>query len=212
MNYCQFRNDFIKRMANVGGGGLLPAEYQQVEYLAVPYAAESPYISTSVPLTSTYYIEVRYKMGYPSGSMFGSVTTRYPFGDYNPGIGRMILSVNKDALITKDTNTHTIIAYYDEQTTSYRAFLDGTETNYASDQGNTANNGFSLFRSNYGGDKSVVGSIYYAKIKESINGNTTLDMLPCYRKSDNKPGMYDLVTNTFFTNAGTGEFTVGPDV
>lgn len=36
--------------------------------------------------------------------------------------------------------------------------------------------------------------------------------VPCYRKADSKPGIYDLVTKQFFTNAGKGEFTVGPDV
>lgn len=34
------------------------------------------------------------------------------------------------------------------------------------------------------------------------------DLIPCYRKSDNKPGMYDTVSKTFYTNAGTGEFTI----
>ena len=34
-------------------------------------------------------------------------------------------------------------------------------------------------------------------------------LIPCYRKSDNEPGMYDLVSDTFFTNA---EFVVGGDV
>lgn len=45
------------------------------------------------------------------------------------------------------------------------------------------------------------------------------DFLPCVRESDGKPGMYDLcgsicpLTNSqFYINAGTGEFTVGPDV
>lgn len=32
------------------------------------------------------------------------------------------------------------------------------------------------------------------------------DFIPCYRKSDGKPGMYDIITQEFFTNAGTGEF------
>ena len=34
------------------------------------------------------------------------------------------------------------------------------------------------------------------------------DFVPVIRKSDNKPGMYDRVTKQFFTNAGTGEFTI----
>ena len=36
--------------------------------------------------------------------------------------------------------------------------------------------------------------------------------IPCYRKSDNVIGMYDIVTKTFFTNAGTGTFTKGNNV
>ena len=36
--------------------------------------------------------------------------------------------------------------------------------------------------------------------------------IPCYRKSDNEIGMYDLVSNTFFTNAGTGTFTAGAEI
>lgn len=32
-----------------------------------------------------------------------------------------------------------------------------------------------------------------------------------YRKSDNKPGMYDIVNNQFYVNQGTGEFIVGQD-
>ena len=33
-------------------------------------------------------------------------------------------------------------------------------------------------------------------------------MIPVKRNSDNKPGMYDTVSQTFYTNAGTGEFIV----
>ena len=36
------------------------------------------------------------------------------------------------------------------------------------------------------------------------------DLVPCYRKSDNVAGLYDLVNNTFYTNQGTGNFIVGP--
>ena len=36
--------------------------------------------------------------------------------------------------------------------------------------------------------------------------------IPARRNSDNVVGMYDTVSNTFKTNAGTGTFTAGPDV
>lgn len=38
------------------------------------------------------------------------------------------------------------------------------------------------------------------------------DMYPCYRKSDYEIGMYDLVNDKFYTNAGTGIFYKGPNV
>ena len=44
------------------------------------------------------------------------------------------------------------------------------------------------------------------------NGNISANFMPCYRKSDSEPGMYELVSGTFYTNSGTGEFLIGPDV
>ena len=41
------------------------------------------------------------------------------------------------------------------------------------------------------------------------NGTLTRDFVPVIRKSDNKPGMWDKVTRTFYTNAGSGEFNYG---
>lgn len=46
----------------------------------------------------------------------------------------------------------------------------------------------------------------------TANGVKEADFIPCYRKSDSEPGMYDTVTKQFFTNQGTGTFIVGNDV
>lgn len=54
-----------------------------------------------------------------------------------------------------------------------------------------------------------IGDIFEFRITE--NNATILDFIPCYRKSDRKPGMYDTVTKQFFTNSGTGEFILGPE-
>ena len=35
------------------------------------------------------------------------------------------------------------------------------------------------------------------------------DMVPCYRKSDEVGGLYDMVNNLFYTNAGSGTFNIG---
>lgn len=36
--------------------------------------------------------------------------------------------------------------------------------------------------------------------------------IPCYRKSDNVTGMYDVINDVFYTNQGTGSFVAGGDV
>ena len=50
--------------------------------------------------------------------------------------------------------------------------------------------------------------VMYAKAWE--NNDTKFNLIPARRNSDNALGMYDTVSGTFFTNAGTGEFTAGP--
>lgn len=61
------------------------------------------------------------------------------------------------------------------------------------------------------------GNFFYAfKGKYKVcdiyeNGTLIQNLIPARRNSDNVLGMYDTVTNTFFTNAGTGNFIAGPD-
>ncbi len=51
--------------------------------------------------------------------------------------------------------------------------------------------------------------LYSFKIYES--GELIRDFVPCYRKSDNVIGLYDLVGSEFYTNSGTGTFLKGAD-
>lgn len=56
---------------------------------------------------------------------------------------------------------------------------------------------------------SATLKLTYCKIEQD---SSIYEFIPCYRKEDNVAGMYDLVSGEFYTNAGTGEFIVGPDV
>ena len=49
---------------------------------------------------------------------------------------------------------------------------------------------------------------FYAK----KNNNMVQNLIPAKRNSDNVVGMWDTVSKTFFTNAGTGSFIAGPVV
>ena len=57
----------------------------------------------------------------------------------------------------------------------------------------------------------MVGRIYSAKIW-SDGTNLSFNGIPAKRNSDGAIGMYDTVTKTFFTNAGTGTFIAGPEL
>ena len=52
--------------------------------------------------------------------------------------------------------------------------------------------------------------LYNCKIYKA--GVPVRDFIPCMRKSDSVVGLYDMVTNTFFENAGSGAFTAGPEI
>lgn len=58
--------------------------------------------------------------------------------------------------------------------------------------------------------KYAYGKAYPLKIFEN---NVLMGyFIPCYRKSDKKPGMYDIIGKDFYINKGAGDFAVGPDV
>lgn len=72
--------------------------------------------------------------------------------------------------------------------------------------GNNAN--LCLFRA--GGGFTVPNGnfrVYYCKISDT-NGNVLREFYPCYRKSDNVAGLYDVANDVFYTNNGSGSFTV----
>lgn len=58
---------------------------------------------------------------------------------------------------------------------------------------------------------------YYCKCKIKYvqfyeDNNMIFYLVPCYRKSDNEIGVYDIISETFYTNEGTGTFLKGNNV
>ena len=63
---------------------------------------------------------------------------------------------------------------------------------------------------NCGGSLPFWGKVW--KIIAYQNNLIIGNFVPAIRNSDDKVGMYDTVSGTFFTNAGSGEFTAGPEI
>lgn len=71
--------------------------------------------------------------------------------------------------------------------------------------------GLPIWLMGYSGENiKHIGKIYSAQIY--IDDIIARNLIPCYRKSDGETGMFDTVTEQFYTNQGTGEFLKGPDV
>lgn len=58
---------------------------------------------------------------------------------------------------------------------------------------------------------SMTGVLYEGKIWDD-NNNLIAHYIPCYRLTDNEIGLYDLVTGTFLSNAGSSTFLKGADI
>lgn len=113
-------------------------------------------------------------------------------------------SQNFVSTIPKDKNVHTWIMDKNVCT------LDGNAFNTFNEETFTCAESLPLFVLKDTGVNNVYEEptrIYYCKLWN--NGTLARDFIPAKRKSDNVLGLYDKVSKTFFTNAGTGTFTGG---
>ena len=197
----------------------LPDEYQEVEYLE---SSGTQYINTGWVNNNKAIHSYKMKfqaLALTEGGFFG------PFATSAIRPGTLWLSVNAKAFkmsigsdnsaVSKvsyayDNSIHTFTNEINENEKTYRIAYDNEES-YKTYSGSVYSNiSNCLFRSSTSTYSPISARIFYFVICE--NGQEVRHLIPCYRKSDNKPGMYDLVNDVFYTNAGSGEFTVGADV
>ena len=196
----------------IDGRANIPSEYEEVEYIE---STGTQYINTGINTnTTTSRYETKINPSSVSGTM-GIFGTRNDYTSANQSSmnafiidgtfrldwlsgtfsssARISTNTEYEISITRGLATINNVNYTSGNTTSIDSlypFYVGTFNN----AGSVYSNGFS-------------GKIYYSKLYN--NNILVFDGVPCYRKSDNEIGMYDLVSNTFFTNAGTGNFIVG---
>ena len=94
--------------------------------------------------------------------------------------------------------------------------VDGTTLYTGSDRSDIHNDfNMSIFCSTYDRYDTFAlyssSRIWYLKVFDS-SSNLIADFVPCYRRSDNEIGLYDLVANKFFHNSGTGTFSKGGNI
>lgn len=204
-------------MARVeSGGGGLPAEYQEVEY--IKGINNKTYINTGVKPASD--ISIFGVFSFPNNiycnlfgarssagwfvSMSDATAPATPAFWYNSTLIRAKLPYNDDGDWFRFTMSNTNGSIFDADgvlllSKNFNAVnfpdLDmylfvRNQDDVPTGNGTVGSKRFVIYKSN-------------AKVR---------DFIPCYRKSDSEPGMYDLVTKQLFINQGTGKFIVGPDI
>ena len=188
----------------------LPQGYQEVEYIE---SSGTQYIDTGYKPTSNnlrVVCDFEYTADHSASSVFGSESSgKYsivPWGapEFYVGSSTQLLA-QTTALNTK----YALDAHANAGTLTVS--LNGT-TNSASYSGSiltTVNMG--IFCNIVAGVASQFCSMKLYAMYIYDNSNLVRDFVPCYRKSDNVAGLYDLVNNVFYTNAGSGVFAVGAD-
>lgn len=203
-------------MTRVESGGRLPREYQEVEYLKVNPSYNQCIDTGIAPKQNATRWEFKVKFDNitnPPTSIMGSGWTdgnRFNFRVYNKAFSAAFGDGFKDFGVQADISVaHKVVI---NSYLSRFAELDGARVTSTSNPTYDEDKSIYLFARNRTSevDYPCKATIYYSKISE--NGVLIQHLIPCYRKSDDKPGMYDLVTNQFFINAGNGDFFVGPDI
>lgn len=220
-----------REMVAAGEVPLIPADYQQVEYIeSLSTAAAGPFFNTGYnpTMTGNLVLEVDcMAISYYSD-------TCYPVGVCQPGTSTTIAAgvyYQKDGMTVGAWNGASSLITSPTSLTNAQIKLVGTfdtsGNNSLSFNGTTATATAETFRSYNGlpvclfGVKKRTsqqvsgpfrGRIYHAKITE--NGVVQRDLYPCYRKSDDAPGFFDVITKTFKARSGSSTTTisVGPEV
>lgn len=193
---------------------LLPNEYQQVEYIE---STGTQYISTGIrgngDLTMKVTMAGNANQWWGFGSRVNDATNAYFYANGGTGYeyGKAYVNYNVSWDIANDGRLND--GNFHTYSIDGGVFLIDSDVLYsfaASSFVSSLNTYLFAFNSN-----GTVGRFYSCKVREAeflTDGVYIGHAFPCYRKSDNVAGMYDIVRDVFLTNAGTGNFIVGPDV
>ena len=196
-------------------GGRLPPEYQEVAWIA---SSGTQYINSGIVGKPSVEVYADFEFT----SLPGSVANVGLLGSRDGNIRFYLISVYRGCFhlgIYSDFTS--AITVYTNTRYKYSMSYDGTDY-YAKVNGETVLSGTNrnistpynmyIFACNNvvnGGStpaRLCSAKLYSMTIK--IDGNTVRDFVPCYRKSDNVAGLYDLVEDEFLTNSGSGTFII----
>lgn len=203
----------------LGNKGGLPPEYQQLEYIE---NSGTQYIDTGIIPSKNGRIEIKFMDTVASGSFYGTGARKSTSATVYSGVIGSSISQN---IFVSPSNIATS-DFYREINKIYeiKAEYNSEKTGEGTIKCLTSGDTFSGKQSGILPDDYLVNillfavrsgqitsgmRLYYYKIWK--DGEIVRDFIPCYRVADNVAGLYDKVSGTFFTNAGSGDFIIPSD-
>ena len=190
---------------------LLPAQYQQVEYIQ---SSGTQWIDTGFTPNQDTRVICDFQLtsitsSFILGARTSSTSNSYTFNMDSTGFVSAYRNSGNLPVAQSDTERHVVeknrgVTYFDGET---KLMVSKDGNNFAAD------GPLNLFACNNGGAKGYLPScsrIYSCIIYD--NGKLVREYIPCYRKSDDVVGLYDVLNDKFYTNQGTGKFTAGAPV
>lgn len=197
-----------------GGSGEIPKEYQKVEYIEC--GNKDAYIITDYLSSNT--ASAKWGMSFvgsiPNGEkcVFGWLGEGAEQGFYADFYGNKFYGA-----VLNSRYRGRITVYPD---VVYDCSMDGISLSIGNNKQSPEYTGSSntpsrlgIFCANKYDEPFWIASsmrLYYLNV---FSGKTlTASFVPCYRITDGEIGMYDLISERFYTNEGTGKFKKGMDV
>ena len=204
-----------ENIVKISDGTIIPDEYQQVEYIE---SDGNQYIDTDyIPNYGTkIYCKFAHNEHVLDTPVFGARTSsngnQYVLWSHPEGYtatGKSQTHFNGKIQFLENYPEETMIEFEYSKTGGKYGPIEWT-WNTTSGTPNVTLAMFTLKQGTNIDKRKFSGKMWAFKIWD--NEILVRDFIPCYRKSDNVIGMYDIVNETFYANLGTGNFTKGPNV
>ena len=202
MQFISYNTEALSYLANI------PVAYQEVEY--IENSSTWPYIDLGIYFTNLTKSHIKVMPKMTTGDVIygmneGSDTQDYRLFNYSnqfyfdlpggSGSGNRIMGGSFAPNAVKEIEVG-----------NFYVKNIGASSNIIS--GSTVGTFTASWTARLNGTSKSTNRRYRVKVRE--NGTLVRDLYACYRKSDNVVGMYDKVSGTFLTNAGSGSFTAWP--
>ena len=193
---------------------VVPDGYTQLEYIE---STGTQYINTGIILKQNYIVDLKAYLSAQSAtaSLFGAddnSSRRFlVLFDANNLMSAIFCADSWTKETTFTPNQFADIRYSLESTQSLT--INGVSYGSKNNTVYDATYPMYLFAGNRNGSTICLAKMKCYRFTISLSGSEAInDFIPAKRNSDSAIGLYDIVSGTFFENAGTGEFVAGPEI